>query len=174
MRNFSLFPEAQPWCSFADYQMIHDTVRGLGAASVLEFGPGYSTLAIIEGGATTIDICEDSAEWLQVYTERLKYPPFVRPFLYEWKLPLHIPGLHTFYDLAVVDGPHQTPLRIDAVRFAMERAKAVLVPTEDAGRELQSYLRPLLCEVATQQGWDYMVTNTGPVAGGYALLMRTT
>lgn len=172
--NFALFPEEQPWCSFADYRMILDTVRGLGAATVLEFGPGYSTLAIIEGGATTIDICEDDPHWLQVYTERLNYPPFVKPFLYDWKLPLDIPGLRNFYDLAVVDGPHQTPLRIDAVRFAMARAKVVLVPTEDAGRELRSYLRPLLFDLAVQEHWDFMVTNTGPVAGGFALLMRTT
>lgn len=174
MRNFSLFPEAQPWCSFADYQMIHDTVRGLGAASVLEFGPGYSTLAIVEGGATAIDICENKVEWLHVYTARLNYPDFVTPFLYVWRLPLDIPGLREAYDLAVIDGPQETPLRIDAVRFAMERSKAVLVPTEDYGRELNSYLRPLLFDLAQEHGWDYMVVNTGPVAGGFALLTRRT
>src|SRR5512147_916121 len=81
---FKLYPEERHWWSFNDYGATLAAVRHLGARRVLEFGPGSSTLALIEGGATHIDTCEDSPDWAKVYRERLErqYPGIVH--LYEY------------------------------------------------------------------------------------------
>jgi hypothetical protein len=167
-RTFALYPEERHWWSFADYGHVLDTVRALGAKRILEFGPGSSTLALIEGGATHIDTCEDAEDWATVYEDRLqgKYPAIVHLRRYTLGEPLKIDGVGVDYDLALIDGPRGSNSRPPVIRYAMERCAAVLVPTEDRNRTF----RAQLAEIAANAGWDIAITDTGPLSGGFALL----
>lgn len=172
-RTFALYPEERHWWSFNDYGHVLDTVRALGARRILEFGPGSSTLALLEGGATTIDTCEDAPDWAQVWEERLQgaYPQIVRVHRYTLADPLSIPALDgRRYDLALIDGPLGTNSRPPAIRYALARCAAVLVPTEDLNRTFRDQLR----EIARVAGWNIAITDTGPLSGGFALMTPPT
>jgi hypothetical protein len=122
---FRLFPEDYPWWTFADYGQLLDQVRRFGAQTALEFGPGGSTLALVEGGAV-VDACEDDPVYLARHRERLGAHP-VMLFLYTHAEPLVIPptdGL--LYDLAFVDGPRDTLLRPVEIEYAAARSRVVV------------------------------------------------
>jgi hypothetical protein len=175
--RFKLYPEERHWWSFADYQAVLDTMHDLQPKRVLEFGPGSSTLALIEGGAIQIDTCEDDPSWAEVYETRLQgrfpsreYPTTtVLVHRYVWADPLRIDGLAgVTWDLALIDGPLGTDRRPVVVRYALERCAAVLVPTEDKNSSLRATLKALAAEL----GWDITIRETGPLSGGFALFTR--
>lgn len=168
---FKLYPEERHWWSFEDYGAVLDVMQRLTPARVLEFGPGSSTLALIEGGATHIDTCEDAPDWADVYAERLerKYPDIVHLHRYDWVDPLTIPSIDDErYDLALIDGPRGTDQRAVVVRYALERCRAVLVPTEDGNPRV----RQALHAIAFEKGWHLVIAEMGPPTGGFALLTR--
>ncbi len=160
------------WWSMNDRQAVVDTVRRLkgdrAAFRVLEFGPGWSTRALFEGGATSVDSCEDNPDWAQVHEVRLPalFPGLVRILRYAWSDPLTIPGVDgARYDLALIDGPLGTDRRAEAARYALARCAAVLAPTETKNRAvLVGFER-----IAADLGWDLQVWETGPLSGGFAL-----
>lgn len=168
-RAFRLYPEERHWCSFADYGVIVDVVRRLGARSVLEFGPGSSTLALVEGGAARIDACEDDDHWLGVYRERLerRFPGVVHLHAYEHD-DLMIPAVHgRRYDLALVDGPHDVEERASWIAYAMTLARHVLVPLELSEGDSLAMFVP---EIADVLGRPYERIESGPLAGAYGLV----
>lgn len=175
---FKLYPEERHWWSFNDHGAVLDVMQRLQPKRVLEFGPGSSTLALIEGGAAHIDTCEDDPIWAATYEERLvpKYPGLVFLHRYTWRDPLSIPSIDDQrYDLALIDGPRDDhsdgpdgSMRIAVVRYALERCKAVLVPTE--GRDQGPMLR-VFDEIANGRGRQYEVMETGPLATSFALLI---
>lgn len=168
---FQLYPEAQRWWSLQDYGAVIGVMQTLKPISVLEFGPGSSTLALIEGGATFIDTCEDNPKWAAVYRERLimKFP-WVRMIDYTYQDPLTIPFVdYTAYDFGLIDGPQDSTRRPLIIEYALQRCSAVLVPTEDYGHESESYLRPLLIDIAKRKQRHLEMWTTGPDAGGFAL-----
>jgi hypothetical protein len=176
VRAFSLFQNETNFWSFSDYGAVVDTVSALGAKRILEFGPGSSTLALIEGGATSIDTCEDDQVWAEIYEERLvrRFPDIVHLHRYSWKLtgPI-IPALDSeTFDLALIDGPFETERRFPIIGYALQRCRSVLVPTEDAGRTNQSLFRPYLNMLAKNEHLYLEIRNTGPLSGGFALLTR--
>lgn len=129
MRTFRLFPTDYSWWTFVDYDSLLTAVERFQPATALEFGPGGSTLALIEGGASEIHTCEDDADWAEVYRTRVasRYPGIVRLHRYEPRDPLSIPALdHKRFDLAFIDGPKRTPTREPAIRYAQARADVVL------------------------------------------------
>lgn len=167
--EFALYPEERHWWSFADYRAVLETMRERRPVRVLEFGPGSSTLALLEGGATTIDTCEDNPDWAEVYEDRLqgKYPAIVRVHRYTYGAPLTIPAIDgQTYDLALIDGPHGTNSRPLVVRYCMARCAAVLTPTEDGNPDF----RKALHVIAAVSGWTLTIRETGPLSGGFALL----
>ena len=173
MRTFRLYPDEKRWWSFSDYGAVLDVMRERQPKRVLEFGPGSSTLALIEGGAVSIDTCEDNDDWAKVYEERLvrQYPDVVRLIRYEWNDPLSIPTLNAErFDLALIDGPFTTPRRRAVIEWAMRRCALLLIPTEDDGRKHASYLRPYLFDLANTHGMSLEIRETGPLSGGFALL----
>src|SRR3954468_3676950 len=93
--GFALYPEELRWWSFNDYGAVLQVMQRLGPRRVLEFGPGSSTLALIEGGATHIDSCEDDPVWFNTYTVRLqkKCPRIVTLRPYTWSDPVTVPGV---------------------------------------------------------------------------------
>lgn len=165
---FKLYPTEQHWWSFQDYGAVLSAVEHLRAKRILEFGPGSSTLALIEGGATHVDTCEDDPHWAGVYEERLQaqFPDIVHVHRYSWADPVEIPTLREAkpYDLALIDGPRDTSHRRAVVDYCLARAAAVLVPMESPG------FRQYVTEQAEARGLMYDVHETGPLAGSFMLI----
>jgi len=172
---FTLYPEERHWWSFNDYGAVVDAMARLKASGasvdrVLEFGPGSSTLALIEGGAAYIDTLEDDPVWAKTYEERLqaKYP-IVHVRRYAWSVPLTIPAVDgERYDLALIDGPLGSDRRSDALRYALDRCAAVLMPTEDRNRRVREGIEA----IAAERGLHVDIRETGPLSGGFALVTR--
>lgn len=167
--EFDLYPEELHWCSYSDYRVILQVTRRLGARRVIEFGPGSSTLALIEGGATHIDACEDDDHWLSVYRERLerRFPGVVHLHAYAHD-DLLIPAVHGHrYDLALIDGPHDIEERASWIAYAMTLAQYVLVPLETSEGDSLTDLVP---EIADVLGRPYERIESGPLAGAYGLV----
>jgi hypothetical protein len=168
---FRLYPEERHWWSMNDYGAVLGAMLELKPARVLEFGPGSSTLALIEGGASHIDTLEDNGDWAKVYRERLerKYPGVVHVHEYVWADPLTVPAIDgETYDMALVDGPRGMDRRHAVIEFCLDRCRAVLVPTED----LIGSFRVGLIAIGEARGWNVTIEDTGPHSGGFALFTQ--
>lgn len=172
--RFRLYPEAKPWWSFNDYAVVLSVMLRLSARSVLEFGPGSSTLALIEGGAGQIDCCEDEDQWFDVYRSRLQdCPPgegIVTMHRYTWGPVVRIDGVDDRrYDLALIDGPRDQVRRASVLAYALDRCTYVLVALESAvGSQV---MRDAVAEVSAlcARPVEWM-EDTGPLAGSFALI----
>lgn len=174
MSEFALYPEEKHWWSFSDYRAVLETCRRLAPARVLEFGPGSSTLALVEGGARVIDTCEDDPAWYDVHRSRVgvHFAGVVNVIRYTWADPLTIPRVDDQrYDMALIDGPHDTPRRPVVLEYCMARARAVLIPTEDYKVESPP-LRPHIHRIAAAFGASLEIWDTGPTSGSFALLVN--
>jgi hypothetical protein len=177
-RAFRLYPDGpdQHWWSRNDYGAVVDAMATLQASGrpigrVLEFGPGWSTRALIEGGAVSIDTLEDNPDWAATHEARLvkQFPGTVRLIRYAWQEPLAIPAIDgEHYDLAFIDGPLGSNQRPEVLRYALAHATAVLLPTEDRNPALRKAIK----EIAGAQGLTVEIRETGPLSGGFALLTR--
>lgn len=143
---FRLFPEELRWWSFADYGQLLAIVERFRPRRVLEFGPGGSTLALVEGGAGLVDTLEDDPAWMHVQRKRVAdHLAVVNLHPYRHAEPLVIPGIdEQRYDLSFVDGPRETPRRPVEIAYAAERSRVVVThdatsaPVRDALSELQA------------------------------------
>lgn len=185
VRTFALYPDAQHWWSFADYGAVVDVVTELRTAkqaasdtgavvtrgfSVIEFGPGSSTLALIEGGATQIDTCEDDPHWAAVHRARLadRFAEIVALHEYVWasKFALDLP-LVPAYDLALIDGPRDMGKRLPILKWALERCEAVFMPIDQS-----KALAVRLDALGNSETHTVEIRETGPLAGAFALITR--
>lgn len=123
---FRLFPVAQRWWEFIDYEHLLGLVERFRPRTALEFGAGFSTLALVEGGAT-VDTLEDDPHWYDVHRSRGLFQGHpVALHLYQHVEPLAIPETDgKLYDFAFVDGPRQTPLRTASIEYAALRSGVV-------------------------------------------------
>lgn len=170
--EFRLYREERPWWSFADYRCVLEVTRAIAPRSVLEFGPGSSTLALIEGGAGIVYACEDDPHWASVAQERIadQFPGRVRMVPYLWADPLTIPAVDARrFDMALIDGPRETARRIPVLLYALERCCAVLIACENANPE-DAGLRPAVAEVVAAHRLTCEYLETGPLAGSFALI----
>ena len=168
-QGFALYPQEQRWWTFEDYQTVLEVMRRLEAKKILEFGPGSSTLALIEGGAASIDTCEDNDDWAQVYKTRLvdRFPAIVRMQRYEWSETISIPAIDAeSYDMTLIDGPRGTPARPAVLRYALPRSTWVLMPTEEY--ETRAWLRPIIVELAAGRPVEFIESGRG--SGAFALV----
>lgn len=131
------FPES-------DYKVL--LAEAQGKKSVLEFGPGFSTYALIEAGVERILCCEYLEKWLEFAKERFKDYPQVEiiPFLDEPEAKADIVGE---FDMAFVDSPkgyagarvihkgQQDCSRLNTCLLALKHAPLVLL--HDASRPLE-------------------------------------
>lgn len=176
MRSFRLYPVEARWWSFQDFGHVLDIMQRLQPKRVLEFGPGSSTLALIEGGADHVDCCEDDPKWFAVYRERLgdRYPQIVTMVPYHWADPVVIPALDgKRYDLGLVDGPLGTPNRPAAIEYCLQRCESVLAPCEDwsaSGCRWDAPLPKVCVDLALKYGRSIEITETGPLSGSFALI----
>jgi hypothetical protein len=175
---FALFPEAAHFWSLEDYGAVLGVMDALRPKRVIEFGPGSSTLALAEGGAAEIDTYEDSAEWEDVYRERLTPAVMAlstmkrfRMRRYVWTDPLQLPRgewPRDIYDLALIDGPFGTQRRPAVVEWCLQTSVAVLVPTEENAYG-RSAMVPALEQLAAKYERTLTITHTGPLSGAFAL-----
>lgn len=170
MTGFRLYPVEQHACSFADYGAILAATRRTKARTVLEFGPGWSTLALIEGGALAIDSCESDPHWHEVYKTRLAaHAAKVAPHFYRWTDPLRIGAIDgRWYDLAFIDGPQRIEDRPACIAYAIDRCARVLVALEE--HDTTPVLRDHVFAIANRAGRSVTIERTGPFAGAYALI----
>lgn len=175
---WKLFPESAHWWSGNDHAHVMSVVKRLRPKHVLEFGPGNSSLALVEGGAETVDTCEDNPDWAAVWEERIvkrfptaEFPTVVRLHRFTWPegSALSIPALKKQkFDLALIDGPHGTLRRPDVLRYCLARCAYVLMPAEEW--KTRPTLRPLIVEIAAEAGRPVRFTITGPLSGAFALI----
>ncbi len=71
----SLYPQELPQLQRGEYDIIIAECKRLGAKTALEFGPGSTTLALIEAGLERIITCEYVDKWFDHAKEQFKdYP----------------------------------------------------------------------------------------------------
>jgi hypothetical protein len=100
---YKLYKKERSTLHFADYGEIMSAVAGM--KSVLEFGPGLTTLALIEAGVPKIVSLESDPEWLEKQREELKAYPQVELHSFEDEVPVRINAELGKFDLALVDSP---------------------------------------------------------------------
>lgn len=154
-----------------DQATVLAVMTKLQPGRVLEFGPGFSTLALLDGGARHIDCCEDTTDWRDVWKERLRaYNDRLRFVDYAWSDPISVPELiGDSYDLALVDAPFDTTIRRPVIEYCLDHSAAVLVPLEVMHGD---GLRWLVTELAETRGLQLELIESGPVAGAFGLLTR--
>lgn len=121
----TLYPsDGAAWWSRADHENLLEGLARFRPKRVLEFGPGTSTLTLIEGGAEQIESYEDDPAWADVYRVRfaVKYPQ-VTIHAYQ---PRTVPDVGTGFDLAFVDGPKHSSTRGPYLECARRAAAVVL------------------------------------------------
>jgi len=165
--------EVTHWWSLADRVTVIDVVGRLRARSVLEFGPGSSTVALVDGGAQRVDAAEDDLTWYNTHQRRLvaNYPGVVRIYFYVWCDPLTIPTLDARrYDLGLIDGPREMPRRVATIKYALDHCAAVLVPLEheDWRERFDGLLGPVVRFAGA--GRSIEVIQTGPPSFAMALV----
>lgn len=142
MRTFRLFPDEQRWWSFADHEVLLELVEEVRPRDVLEFGPGSSTLALIEGGAVNIVSCEDDPDYLRHFASLEDYG--VLMLSYVQADPPIVPGLDEarVFEFGFVDGPNGSGNRGPVIAYAAARCQVLachdahLQPVIDALRAL--------------------------------------
>lgn len=99
---YKLYPFDSPTFFAKDYGLLMEHAKG--AKSALEFGPGSSTLALIEAGVGRILTCEYDEGWREKAKEKFKDFPQVEiiPFYDEPEARADIEGQ---FDIAFVDSP---------------------------------------------------------------------
>jgi hypothetical protein len=117
---FKLYTEQQPSFYFSDYALLMQQVKDLGAKSCLEFGPGASTLALIEAGLETIVTLEHCDEWFDTAVEKLKDYPQVTVGRYQDE-PEVIADVVGVFDMAFVDSPKGFWFHIERIKGIRKR-----------------------------------------------------
>lgn len=134
---FKLYPIERGTFPFADYGNL--LKYATGAKSALEFGPGLSTLALVEAGVSEIVTCEHDPQWLQEARTRLKEFPGVRVEEYQNVAPealcVALDG-HPQFDLAFVDSP-------SGVQGNAKKAQRVRLPGQEDCSRLNTCLAAL-------------------------------
>jgi len=139
--TFALYRQEKAIFTFDDYGALLEECRRRNANRVLEFGPGISTLALVEAGCGAILTCEYNDRWFNSANELFKGQPSVSLLRYRNDSEVSVEGLRPDdqFDLAFVDSPIGMPghavrhpgqedcSRLNTVLFALQRAPVVLL-----------------------------------------------
>ncbi len=102
----SLWIKNQKTLTKTDHCHLINIARG--ASRVVEFGPGYSTLAFIEAGVNEIIGLEHDSKWNEVQVDRFKdYPQVTIDWYYNEAPKARVPDFYkgVDFDFAFVDSP---------------------------------------------------------------------
>jgi hypothetical protein len=182
--GFRLYPTERHWWSFRDYEAVlaacertraavTETEGWTGGMTALEFGPGSSTLALVEGGCASVDCLEDDPRWHAVYLRRTQAEvgalARVSVHLYRHADPVaHPPTDGLRYDVGHVDGPLGSENRGPSVRYCVDRCRVTLVDLEDWG--CRSPTRSHVDAAVQEYGMRLEVVDVGRHMGHLAVL----
>lgn len=138
---FRLYRDERSVFGFDDYGALISEVKRLDANRVLEFGPGLSTLALVEAGCGDIITLEYQARWRTAAKNRLWQHKTVKILPYENSPEISIPDLEkSRFDMIFVDSPIGTDLptatrfrgqencsRFNTVSWSLRHAPVVLL-----------------------------------------------
>lgn len=162
----TLYPET--WATILPREDYDAIIRyATGAQAALEFGPGLTTLALIEAGVPYIESFEHERKWRTRAAARIN--PHV-PLGCSWRLrrydarstDIPLPHMRRVYDLGIVDAPQGGAnwvgppegagfSRLHTLRYALANCRRVLLHDADREGERRSL-------VAAGCGWE-MVTG---------------
>ena len=155
---------------FEDYAILLEEAKG--CKSALEFGPGISTLALLEAGVGLIDTLEYNPKYAKLSRENFAQYKQVSVYDYENKPELFdLTSQHTRgilkYDVAFVDSPIGSPgkgwdklpgqehlARYNTVLYAVTQAKKTLL--HDAHRPGEQ----ATLDAMAQLGYTYEIRDT--------------
>jgi hypothetical protein len=105
--TFSLYSKEQSILPFDDYGAIVNECQRLGSRAAVEFGPGFTTLALFEGGCEAVYSYEYDPSWATKIFERVE--PLV-PYGRTWMIGMFVnePEIRLAlqnFDIALVDSP---------------------------------------------------------------------
>ncbi len=131
----------------SECKVIEDFVRREGIRSVLEFGPGRSTLMFVAAGCE-VWTAECNAYWLQYYQQLFAGEPAIHMIPFENVPIVSIPEMEgRRFELAFVDSPagHEFPPgmspRLNACEFAAQHANQLLLHDAERPGELATIRR---------------------------------
>lgn len=135
----TLYP-ATKFLSREHYDIIVRYAKG--AKTALEFGPGATTLALVEAGVKRIDTFDHDPKWIEHYRTAFRAWGHIAVGMYVNAPVVTAPCLDQ-YDIAIVDSPqgdrNRVPLkgmrecsRLNTMMFALARAPMVFL--HDANR----------------------------------------
>lgn len=143
---FKRYPVESSIFRFDDYRALLDLARG--KRRVLEFGPGVSTLALLEASCERIASCEHTETWFSKAAARYADDPRVTVYRYFDEVPVTVDRLpyDAEFDFAFVDSPvgdggkrqkyhldREDCSRLNTLEFALQRAP--IVALHDAKRD---------------------------------------
>ncbi len=102
--SFDLYKTETATLRFKDYGLIIKEAHRVNAKSALEFGPGHSTLALIESGLECIVTCEHDEGWREKAMAKFREFPQVRVTTY-LNEPVAVAEIDRNFDIAFVDSP---------------------------------------------------------------------
>jgi hypothetical protein len=137
----------------ADYEAILSIAKSVD--SVLEFGPGESTKALIEAGVREIVTVEHNDKWFEVARRTLKAHKNITLLRYHDAPVVEMPEIQgRLFDLAIVDSPpgagnrsrivhpgQEGLSRFNTLKFACEHAKIVMLHDADRPDDVASIER---------------------------------
>jgi len=146
---FDLYKNERRTFPYEDYGQLIDEVQVSGAKTAIEFGPGISTLALIESGLEEIVTCEHDQNWIDCYQRQYAKHKQVKFYKFKNEPEVVILDLDPDkqFDFGFVDTPKgyaaaRVPLkgqedcsRLNTCMAALERAPIVLL--HDAYRPLE-------------------------------------
>lgn len=110
--SFRLYPVEHRIFEFCDYGALIDECHRVDARRVIEFGPGISTLAMVEAGVERIHTYEYQDRWFAQARELLRGHPHVSVHRYRNEPEVAVRGQSEMkFDLAFVDSPLGVPSR---------------------------------------------------------------
>lgn len=117
----------------SECRVIEDFVRREGIQSILEFGPGRSTLMFVAAGCE-VWTAECNAYWLTHYQQLFANEPVIHVIPYENVPSVSIPELEgRRFELAFIDSPagHESPpgmsSRLNACEFGAQHTDRLLL-----------------------------------------------
>lgn len=101
-----LYPNETLQLQRAEYEYIIAACKKINAKSALEFGPGSTTLALIEAGLERIVTCEHIDKWYEAAKERFKDYKQVQVVRFRNEAPIaRVDELLGQFDIGLVDAP---------------------------------------------------------------------
>ena len=171
-RYIDKLPKNVATLSDEEYMFLAEYVKERGYATCLEFGPGVSTWALLDGGCEVIVTLEYENNWLARAFEVFGSVPEVEVHGFENVPEIDVPSVNGLrFDMAFVDSPSFLTCkhlnRLNTCEFAAKHTDAILL--HDATRSYEV----LTQKVFEEKGWDVELVLPSDAERGISLIRRS-